>query len=99
MTNVFSHTKVGGEVGQFPTTRWSRVVHLSDPTAEEFREAFNDLAVDYWKPVYAYIRAKWGKDNEDAKDLTQEFFSFLMDRNSLKVLNGKQGRFRENLLP
>ena len=29
----------------------------------------------YWKPVYRFIRLKFRKNNEDAKDLTQSFFT------------------------
>lgn len=95
---VSGDTSMGGPAGRFPTTKWSQVVRLKNPDADEFLQAVNDLARDYWKPVYAYIRASWGKNNEEAKDLTQEFFSFLMQKNAFKRVTKHQGKFRLLLL-
>jgi hypothetical protein len=91
-------TVIGGPAARFPTTCWSRVARLEDPTDDEYRAAVGELAKLYWKPVYAYVRAAWGKSNEEAKDLTQEFFSFVMEKNSLKRAGLREGKFRLLLL-
>jgi len=52
----------------------------------------------YWRPVYAYVRRKWGLSNEEAKDLTQEFFLALVDRNVLRRLSPERGRFRSYVM-
>lgn len=92
--NFFGDTSMGGPAAQFPTTRWTQVVRLHDPESREFKEAVNHLARSYWKPVYAYIRSGWRKTNEEAKDLTQEFFTFLMESKALRLVNRKEGKFR-----
>jgi hypothetical protein len=41
----------------------------------------------YWKPVYRFIRLKFRKDNEEAKDLTQGFFA-----TALGTLGGRESQ-------
>jgi hypothetical protein len=42
-----------------------------------------------WKPVYRFIRLKFRKNNEDAKDLTQTFFAALAVRHGIpETFNG-----------
>jgi RNA polymerase sigma-70 factor (ECF subfamily) len=48
----------------------------------------------YWKPVYAYLRARWRKSVEDAKDLTQAFFTRLLERGALSRPLSRQESFR-----
>src|SRR6185436_15636171 len=48
----------------------------------------------YWKPVYAYVRAAWAKNNESAKDLTQAFFLSLLEDERLKEFDASRGNFR-----
>ncbi|MBI2932701.1 MAG: sigma-70 family RNA polymerase sigma factor [Planctomycetes bacterium] len=92
-------TAIGGSAANFPTTCWSRVVRLQEPSSDPaYREAVSELAQRYWKPVYAYIRAAWGKSNEEAKDLTQEFFAALLERSLLKGAGRREGKFRVLLL-
>ncbi len=51
----------------------------------------------YWKPVYRFIRLKFHKDNEDAKDLTQGFFASALERDFLARFDPAQGAFRTYL--
>jgi RNA polymerase sigma factor (sigma-70 family) len=62
--------------------------------AEERRCAFDVLISAYWKPVYKYIRLRWGKDNEQAKDLTQEFFARLLEKDFLESFDPSRARLR-----
>lgn len=48
-------------------------------------------------PLYFYIRRK-GYGHEDAQELTQEFFSRLLQRNWLDTADHERGRFRSFLL-
>ena len=41
----------------------------------------DQVIVLYWKPVYRFVRLKFRKSNEDAKDLTQVFFASALQRN------------------
>lgn len=51
----------------------------------------------YWKPVYVYLRAAAGRDNEEAKDLTQAFFLWLFEGDVLAKYDAARGRFRSFL--
>lgn len=51
----------------------------------------------YWPPLYAYIRHR-GNSAEDAKDLTQEFFTRFLEKDYLKEVDPAKGKFRSFLL-
>src|SRR5262245_10368071 len=86
-------TSIGGEALQFRTTCWSSILQAR----EGDRENLGMLIRTYWKPVYAYIRNGWGKSNEDAKDLTQAFFTGRIGRPFLADVGPGKGRFRSFL--
>jgi len=87
-------TKIGGPAQRFPTTRWSAIVAARSEDPDERRRAFETLIAAYWKPVYKYIRTRWGKSNEDAKDLTQEFFARVMEKDFLESYDPAKARLR-----
>jgi len=53
--------------------------------------------VDYWYPLYAFVRRS-GNGPEDACDLTQGFFESLLAKRVFKQVNPDLGRFRSFLL-
>lgn len=61
------------------------------------RAALEKLCRAYWYPLYAYVRRR-GQSPEDAKDLTQEFFARLLERNWVGRADQQKGRFRSFLL-
>src|SRR5205814_9823663 len=61
------------------------------------RAALESLCQSYWYPLYAYVRRR-GYPPEDSKDLTQEFFARLLERNSVADVSRDKGRFRSFLL-
>jgi RNA polymerase sigma-70 factor (ECF subfamily) len=63
----------------------------------EARSALSDLCDAYYQPVFVFIRHH-AADPESARDLTQEFFSRLLSRQSLDHLEPGRGRFRSYLL-
>lgn len=87
-------TAIGGPRGRFPTTHWSAVAAARSPDPGERTRALDVLVAAYWKPVYKYIRLRWGKSNEDAKDLTQEFFARLIERDFLGSYDPAKARLR-----
>jgi RNA polymerase sigma factor (sigma-70 family) len=87
-------TSLGGERARFPETT-SGMLSLVGPSAD--RSAFELLCRRYWKPVYAYIRIAWAKGNEDAKDLAQAFFLWLIEGDSLRHYDPQKGGFRTYL--
>jgi hypothetical protein len=61
-------TTMGGSGRGFGQTAWTVILKARD------RKELGALVEMYWKPCYFYVRRK-GHDVEDAKDLTQGFFS------------------------
>lgn len=83
--------------GMFATTRWSLVAAAADPAAPAARQALADLCAAYWYPVYGYVRRQ-GHDHHAAQDLTQAFFTRLLEKNDLAAADQGRGRFRAFLL-
>ena len=81
----------------FATTHWSVVLmagHTEEPKA---LNALEILCKTYWHPLYAYVRRR-GHSPDDAEDLTQSFFAWLLQRQWLQRANEERGRFRSFLL-
>lgn len=87
-------TLIGGSNEQFPLTRWSAIVAVRSENAEERQRSFAVLIAAYWKPVYKYLRLKWRKSNEDAKDLTQGFFTQALEKGYFQSYDPAKARFR-----
>ena len=87
-------TGIGGAHDIFPATRWSAIVALRSDEAGERSRAIEAVVATYWKPVYKYLRIKWGKSNEDAKDLTQGFFAKAIEKEFFSGYDPQKARFR-----
>ena len=87
-------TSIGGRDRNFPTTIWADVLAAADPTDPDVRERLGRLLHTYWKPVFVYIRVKWKKSIEDAKDLTQSFLTRILEKDVLARMDPEKGSFR-----
>ena len=87
-------TTIGGPHGQFPSTQLSL---LEAAGAGLPNEALERVIALYWKPVYRFIRLKFRKDNEDAKDLTQSFFAAALERDFFARFDPAKASFRAYL--
>ncbi len=88
-------TEMGGPGGErFPVTPWSAIIRAGtyDPKARQV--ALERLLANYWRPIYVYIRRKWGRSNEDAKDLTQAFVANMIEKDLFAAADKDRGRFR-----
>lgn len=90
-------TTLGGGAESFPETVWSAILSCPDARSPERRARLERLCTLYWRPVYRFIRAAWGKTIEDAKDLTQDFFARLLESDFISRYQPSQGRFRNFL--
>jgi len=81
----------------FTTTHWSVVLAASLHESPQADEALAQLCRVYWQPLYAFIRRR-GYEEQEAKDLTQEFFARLLRKNYLRAVDRKKGKFRSFLL-
>ena len=61
------------------------------------REALARLCQVYWPAIYAFIRSR-GQRADTARELTQGFFTQLLEKKSLKAARPERGRFRSFLL-
>ena len=91
------YTDMGGARQHFLTTHWTLIEGIKSQADTD--KALISLLLDrYWKPVYCYLRHK-GYDNEQAKDLTQDFFhEIVLNRNMVLRAEQCKGRFRSFLL-
>jgi RNA polymerase sigma factor (sigma-70 family) len=89
-------TAIGGAMHRFPSTQSSLLKSSNSPGALG-RDALASLIAVYWKPSYKYVRIKWRRSNEDAKDLVQGFFTTLIERDILANFDPAKARFRTYL--
>jgi len=88
---------IPSEGASFLTTHWSVVRSAANPDSPQAAAALDKLCRAYWYPLYAFVRRQ-GRDPDEAKDLTQEFFARLLERNDLAAATPERGRFRSFLL-
>ena len=81
----------------FATTHWSVVLAAGTTAAPAAQEALEKLCRSYWYPLYAFVRRQ-GHGEEAAKDLTQAFFSRLLEKDYLGQVAREKGKFRSFLL-
>ena len=80
----------------FVTTHWTRVLEARG-NSPEAQAALGELCTAYYAPVLAFLRRS-GRDEDAARDLTQEFFARLLARRGLNTVERSRGRFRSFLL-
>jgi len=91
---VDADTSIGGHNARFPSTQLSL---LDAATSGLSGEALERVMALYWRPVCRFIRLKFRKDNEDAKDLTQGFFASALQRGFFARSDPAKASFRTYL--
>ncbi len=81
----------------FATTQWHVVRSAGDEDLSVSRSALQELCQQYWYPLYAYVRRQ-GHDTNVAADITQAFFTDLLEREDIKRVDPELGKFRSFLL-
>jgi RNA polymerase sigma-70 factor (ECF subfamily) len=81
----------------FPSTYWPLVVDAHSGTTTTGGAALAKLCEAYWYPLFAYVR-RCGYSREEAEDLTQGFFSQLLDKRLIAAASQERGKFRSLLL-
>ena len=93
----YTHAVNGGH-RRFVTTHWSLVLAAgAGVSSSEANDALAKLCETYWYPLYAFLRSR-GQTPEDAQDLTQAFFTRLLERRAFAHADPARGRFRSFLL-
>lgn len=78
-------------------TRWTVVLAAGKEDSPSGREALAEICRLYWQPLYVYVR-QCGYGVQDAEDLTQAFFSRLVEKKYVAQADRAKGRFRSFLL-
>jgi RNA polymerase sigma-70 factor (ECF subfamily) len=89
-------TSSPGKGGVFVTTRWTAVLAARGATPEA-KAALSELCAAYWAPVFRFLRSE-GRDEDTARELTQEFFARILAREGFANAAPERGRFRSFLL-
>ncbi len=97
MSTASSNQGGPGDGSRFFTTRWSLVLSAGRNEQAQAQSALEALCRAYWYPLYAFVRRK-GYSADDAADLIQEFFAYLLEKDVLAAADQNRGRFRTFLL-
>jgi RNA polymerase sigma factor (sigma-70 family) len=81
---------------QFAPTRWTLVLRARGETAEA-RVALGELCEAYYEPVMQFLQRE-GRTQDDARELTQEFFARVLSGSGFDGADPGRGRFRSYLL-
>jgi DNA-directed RNA polymerase specialized sigma24 family protein len=92
--NIDPDTDIGGAQHRFPETNQSAILRARSTDQVVRQRAFDTILASYWKPVYKYIRFKWPTTNEDAKDLTQGFFTNAFEKNHFANYDASKASFQ-----
>jgi RNA polymerase sigma-70 factor (ECF subfamily) len=80
----------------FSRTRWTLVLRARGETPES-RAALSELCEAYYQPVLWFLRNE-GRDEDSARELTQEFFARILGNGAFEQADPERGRFRSYLL-
>lgn len=97
---MHSDRSVAPEFGgrrRFVTTQWSLVLVAAKRDSAEAEDALARLCDMYWYPVFAFVRRQV-RSAEEAEDLTQGFFTRLIEKGDIGDADASRGRFRTFLL-
>lgn len=97
-TIILARTFGTGQNGgvAFATTHWSLVLTAQSESPEAC-VALEQLCRTYWWPIYGFVRRQ-GNTPEEAQDLTQSFFEFLLERKGLHTVGRQKGLLRSFFL-
>lgn len=86
----------GEDTSSFTATRWTVVRRAQGPSPQS-RQALAELCQIYRKPVFRFIRCE-GRGDDEAQELTQEFFARLLSSGRIGAASHHIGKFRSYLL-
>lgn len=76
----------------FPETSWGRIRPGDSGVTADQAAAFDALARAYHRPIVGWLQAALGRD--DAADLAQDFFAWMLDSGFVSRADPGRGRFR-----
>jgi RNA polymerase sigma-70 factor (ECF subfamily) len=97
MSGDLSSNERAAPADAFATTRWSLVAAAAGRESPPAQQALAQLCQAYWYPLYAFVRRRVGSV-EQSQDLTQAYFAWLLEKNTVALADPQRGRFRAFLL-
>jgi RNA polymerase sigma-70 factor (ECF subfamily) len=73
------------------------ILRAGCPGSPQYQEAIETLCRAYWFPLYAFLRRR-GHNASDAEDCVQAFFTRMLEREYLRGVDPKPGKFRSFIL-
>lgn len=89
-------TEMGAGPRAFPETSWSLIVGIQGRGPDR-EQGFQTLCERYWRAIYSYLRQGLGRGNEESKELTQAFFTWLLEGEVLAKYSADRASFRHYL--
>jgi RNA polymerase sigma factor (sigma-70 family) len=86
-----------GQSDPFASTHWSVILAAGMNQDDIAAAALTQLCETYWPPLYSFVRSR-GYTVEDAQDLTQSFFAYLIEHKIYARADRQKGRLRSFLL-
>jgi DNA-directed RNA polymerase specialized sigma24 family protein len=93
MSDTDFQKKILNVEATFNPTCWTEIISAGQGNAQ----SLNDFCRLYWHPLYSFAR-KSGKTVAESQDLTQGFFSWLLEKEKLQEIEKGKGRFRNFIL-
>jgi RNA polymerase sigma factor (sigma-70 family) len=83
---------------RYPPTQWTAIVEAARSDVPQQRaQALAELCRDYWLPLFVFSQ-RLGHAREDAEDLTQGFFGYVLEHDVLSRVRRDLGTLRTFLL-
>src|SRR5262245_32461863 len=97
MIDCIPNNMTGASTAGFQTAAWALIQEAWINPTKDSRRALGMLCQAYWQPVYAFIRRN-GYDRDQSQELSQAFFTLLLESNYLLYADRSRGSFRSFLL-
>lgn len=78
----------------FPSTRWSLLRAGGAAADAGAARALDELARLYWRPIAAYARSRWVASDDEAREVAQDFFVWVLESGFLARADRGRGSFR-----
>ena len=97
MPSTDQFLRLEGAGREFASTHWSVVLLAGQEPSPRSSAALETLCRAYWHPIYSFARRQ-GHSPAEAADLTQDFFTHILDSNAIATVQRGKGKFRSFLL-
>src|SRR5262245_42500337 len=87
-------TSMGGVDWRLPASTIAMLARWNGSSPPDVKPIVEAIAARHWKAVYAWFRSDRGRSNEEAKDLAQAFFVWLLEGEALARFAPDRGSFR-----